>query len=225
MGIQERKEREKEQRREDIIDAAQKIFFEKGLVSATMDEIADAAELSKGTLYLYYNSKEDLYLAVHLRGEDILLKMFETAIGTGEPTLKKIANLGKAYYEFFRNHYKYYETIKFFQNSAFHKQVSPEMMDHCTASLERIWTIILGLVSRGMEEGVIRNDIQQAQILMFLYTNVTALIRQIDTEPTLWKEKFHLDLDDTLYLSMRLVLEMISTDEGKRQLKELQLFV
>ncbi|MEO8168159.1 MAG: helix-turn-helix domain-containing protein, partial [bacterium] len=60
MGIIERKEREKEHRREDIIAAAQKIFFEKGLPSATMDEIAEAAELSKGTLYLYYKSKEDL---------------------------------------------------------------------------------------------------------------------------------------------------------------------
>lgn len=67
MGIQERKEREKESRKEEIINAAQKIFFEKGLPAATMDEIAEAAELSKGTLYLYYKSKEDLYLAVTMR--------------------------------------------------------------------------------------------------------------------------------------------------------------
>ena len=72
MGIVERKEREKEHRREEIIDAAQRIFFQKGLSAATMDEIAEAAELSKGTLYLYYNSKEDLYLSVMLRGMDIL---------------------------------------------------------------------------------------------------------------------------------------------------------
>ncbi|MDL1893205.1 helix-turn-helix transcriptional regulator, partial [Sphingobacteriales bacterium CHB3] len=52
MGIIERKEREKEQRREEIVTAAEKIFFEKGLAIATMDEIAEAAELSKGTLYL-----------------------------------------------------------------------------------------------------------------------------------------------------------------------------
>jgi TetR/AcrR family transcriptional regulator len=54
MGIVERKEREKEHRKEEILDAAQKVFFERGLVTATMDEIAETAELSKGTLYLYY---------------------------------------------------------------------------------------------------------------------------------------------------------------------------
>jgi len=41
MGIIQRKEREKEMRREEIIDAAQEIFFTKGLASATMDEIAE----------------------------------------------------------------------------------------------------------------------------------------------------------------------------------------
>jgi TetR/AcrR family transcriptional regulator len=70
MGITERKEREKEHRKEEIIDAAQKVFFEKGLLLTTMDEIAEIAELSKGTLYLYYKSKENLYLAVMMRGTE-----------------------------------------------------------------------------------------------------------------------------------------------------------
>ena len=43
MGITERKEREKMRRRNDIIDAAEKIFFAKGLAASTMDEIAEAA--------------------------------------------------------------------------------------------------------------------------------------------------------------------------------------
>ena len=77
MGINERKEREKEHRREEIISSAEKVFFEKGLQTATMDEIAERAELGKSTLYLYYKSKEDLYLAVLLRGTEILLQKFE----------------------------------------------------------------------------------------------------------------------------------------------------
>ncbi len=62
MGILERKEKEKQQRRDDILGAAKEVFFSKGLMSATMDEIAEKAELSKGTLYLYFASKEELYL-------------------------------------------------------------------------------------------------------------------------------------------------------------------
>ena len=62
MGIAERKERERQQRREEIIKAAEEIFFSRGTESATMDEVAERAELSKGTLYLYFKSKEDFGL-------------------------------------------------------------------------------------------------------------------------------------------------------------------
>ncbi|MGH2569187.1 MAG: TetR/AcrR family transcriptional regulator, partial [Bacteroidota bacterium] len=99
MGIQERKEREKEHRREEILNAAQRVFFEKGLQTATMDEIAEVAELSKGTLYLYYKSKEDLYLAVMIRGLEILYNMFAQTTSTKEPTIVQLVKLGDAYYE------------------------------------------------------------------------------------------------------------------------------
>ena len=67
MGIKERKEREKESRRQQIMVAAKKIFTEKGFNRATMDDIANEAELSPGTLYLYFKNKEELYASLSLR--------------------------------------------------------------------------------------------------------------------------------------------------------------
>jgi len=66
MGIHERKQREKERRREDIIAAARKVFSAKGFNSATMEEIASAAELSPGTLYLYFKNKEELHTSLSI---------------------------------------------------------------------------------------------------------------------------------------------------------------
>ena len=67
MGIQERKEREKERRRQQIIVAAKRVFSEKGFNKATMEDIAQEAELSPGTLYLYFKNKEELYASLSLR--------------------------------------------------------------------------------------------------------------------------------------------------------------
>ena len=64
MGVAERRAREREERRDGIVDAAERVFLEKGLDAATMDEIADAAELSKGALYLHFTGKDELYIAV-----------------------------------------------------------------------------------------------------------------------------------------------------------------
>ena len=80
MGISERKEREKEQRRKDIIDSAEKVFFEKGLNNSTMDEVAKQAELSKGTLYLYFKSKEEIHFEIRKKA---IYKMLRTYLQSG----------------------------------------------------------------------------------------------------------------------------------------------
>ena len=67
MGIQERKTRERERRRQQIIVAAKKVFSQKGFNKATMDDIASEAELSPGTLYLYFKNKEELYASLSFR--------------------------------------------------------------------------------------------------------------------------------------------------------------
>ena len=61
MGIQERKQRERERRRQQIIVAAKRVFSEKGFSKSTMEDIAREAELSPGTLYLYFKNKDKVY--------------------------------------------------------------------------------------------------------------------------------------------------------------------
>ena len=67
MGIQERKERERERRRQQIMVAAKRVFTDKGFNKATMEDIAKEAELSPGTLYLYFKNKDELYASLSLR--------------------------------------------------------------------------------------------------------------------------------------------------------------
>ena len=67
MGIQERKQRERERRRQQIIVAAKRVFSERGFSKTTMEDIAREAELSPGTLYLYFKNKDELYASLSLR--------------------------------------------------------------------------------------------------------------------------------------------------------------
>ena len=62
MGNQERKEREKERRRQQIMVAAKRVFSDKGFNKATMEDIAQEAELSPGTLYLYFKTKDEIFV-------------------------------------------------------------------------------------------------------------------------------------------------------------------
>ena len=104
MGIKERKEREKEQRRQDILDAAEKIFFRKGFQDTTVDDIAEQAELSKGTVYLYFKSKEELASAIVYHGISIMNDAFRKASDSREKGIEKIEEIGKAFFTFYREH-------------------------------------------------------------------------------------------------------------------------
>jgi len=66
VGLEERRKKERLARRNQILKAARKLFFDKGFKSITIDHIARRAELSKGAVYLYFKSKEEIYIQILL---------------------------------------------------------------------------------------------------------------------------------------------------------------
>jgi len=64
MSVKERREREEKARLASILEAAEKVFARSGYYQARMDDIAEEAELAKGTLYYYFKSKDEIYVAL-----------------------------------------------------------------------------------------------------------------------------------------------------------------
>ncbi|MBL7774882.1 MAG: helix-turn-helix transcriptional regulator [Saprospiraceae bacterium] len=64
MGISQRKEREKEEMRRRILDAALRLFRERGYDAVSIRNIAEAIEYSPGTIYLYYQDKSEIFFAL-----------------------------------------------------------------------------------------------------------------------------------------------------------------
>lgn len=217
MGTHERKEREKELRRDEIVRAATKVFFEKGLQNATMDEIADLAELSKGTIYLYYKSKEDLYLAVMNVGSTILFEMFDRAVAKAPSTIERLLILADTYKAFFSQHRNYFRMFHFLQNQQLHKQVSPEMREISRLHQQRVWDLAVGILRRGVEEGLLRRDIDPAEMAVVLWSATNSLLMQIDYQHEHWKHSLGIDIERVLSHSTNLLLEAIMTDAGRAE--------
>ena len=214
MGTKERKEREKEARKEEIISAAEKVFFQKGLVAATMDEIAELAELSKGTIYLYYKSKEDLYLAVSIRGLEVMFQLFQKAVSNGQSTIQQIANLGEAYYEFFKNNREYFRMFIFFENPRLQTQVSEEMKEQCSISERKVWGLVTGLIQRGIDEGMLHQGLDPLEAGVMLWSNSNGLMRLMDRQDDYWVERVGLNLENTLRKSNAFLVESMMTEKA-----------
>ena len=221
MGIHERKEREKERRREEILDAAQRVFVEKGLITATVDDIAIAAELSKGTLYLYFESKEDIYIALMMRGLRLLYSMFNNIISVETSVVKILHRMEEAYTEFFNTQRNYFRMLDSAFRPNVHKEVSEEMRRTYTTQSQKNWEQIIDLFNRGVREKKIRNDINPVDMAIIIWSNATTLMTRIDREGEIWQKERNIDLTKTLEASFHLLTDAILTPEGREEYADL----
>ena len=182
MGITERKEREKEQRRNDILDAAEKVFFSRGVDNATMDEVAEAAELSKGTLYLYFKSKEELYMGIHIRGHKILNDMFCQALETAGPGIQKVREIGKAYFRFSREYPNYFHALLYFEISGFDFSDQESLAYQCHLQGEACMACVTQAIQTGIEDGSIRADLDPQKTAWLLWGVSSGIIQNLATK-------------------------------------------
>ena len=88
MGISERKTRDRDQRRQQILFVANRYFKANGYNEARIEDIAQGAELSSSTIYLHFKGKEDLYAAVLLKLFDRLYRRFVHVVNQDFPRLE-----------------------------------------------------------------------------------------------------------------------------------------
>ena len=182
MGITERKKREKEQRKNEILDAAETLFFSHEYDDVPMDEIATIAELNKATIYLYFKNKEALFSAIVLRGIRILNKMYRECMETQVPGVTTIALLEETYYRFTRQHPDYQRLIKYYGVERFNKE-NPgfaEIQEEFSMS-RNFWQ---DAVREGIDDGTIRNDVDP--VLLTIYLMITLMSAVTLTRPWLY---------------------------------------
>jgi TetR/AcrR family transcriptional regulator len=177
VGIPERRRREKERRKNEIIDAAEQVFFSKGYDLATMDDVAEKAELSKGTLYLYFKSKEDLYLSITLRGLEILRTMFIKAANRKDRGLDQIYAIGQAYCEFARKHRNYFISMMRFHSDILGKIAEDSLSESHNQEGEKVLEICALVISRGIADGSIRPDIDPQKTAIILWGQTTGILQ------------------------------------------------
>lgn len=88
-----RKEREKQERREEIFDAAKVVFARKGFAATTMEEVAEKAQLSKGAVYLYFKSKEDLLISLIENYLDNLTLLIKNIVESKKTPVDKLGKI------------------------------------------------------------------------------------------------------------------------------------
>jgi TetR/AcrR family transcriptional regulator len=172
MSLAKWKEREREQRRNDIIDASRKLLADKDFDEVSMNEIAGEVGLGKGTLYLYFKNKESLYFAVVLRGTRIWAEMVKEEVKKGNSGLEKLILYNNANREFSNKYPDYFRLL--YSPTSIKKQFDMDKMNSSEEFQEvrelfkEIMFVGIDSIQTGINDGEIRPDVDPVEAAILL---------------------------------------------------------
>lgn len=164
MTVADRRRREREARRNQILDAAERVFLERGFDNVTVDDIAAAAEVAKGTLYLYFKNKEDLLLDLIHRRRRPILQAFGEAQADARNGLDLVARLIRAQHRLLASDPDEFKRL-FLRHlvDGPPPERTPAWEEH-NKHIGRIIRTYLNAIERGQQDGSIRKDLDPLMI-------------------------------------------------------------
>lgn len=132
MTIASRKQREKEEMRHLILEAARNIFLVKGYEHTSIRNIAEKIDYSPGTIYLYFKDKDEIFHALHEEGFRRMLEKMQPLQHVEDP-FERLKAMGKVYLEFSQSNRDFYDLMFILQAPIKHEEESDDwQMGHNT---------------------------------------------------------------------------------------------
>lgn len=193
MGIAERKMREKSQRSQAILKAAKRLILKHGVEGMSMNLLAEATELNKATLYLYFKDKDDLVDAVAYEGLTLLEEEFEKA-DRGLPSgFERVSKLVRTICAFYKEYPVYFYAMNHQERRRERERLETPFAAKGNEAASRVFGKIADGVRQGIAEGSIRRDIDVNLLLVLLYAQIYGVMHMIYSKEDIYKDVFGLD--------------------------------
>jgi len=154
--LKTRREREKQARYDTILDAAERVFSDKGYERTSMDDIARAASLSRALLYVYFKDKAAIQRGIMLRAGQSLTQRFEQARQTADTGLAQITAMGEAYFRFYLEEPDYFSALT--QASTAMAEADEIQAEEMLCSKSDLMNLMEQAIRLGLEDGTISRD-------------------------------------------------------------------
>lgn len=174
------REEKKKQSRRRIIEAAREVFFRDGFMPANLDEIAERAGVAKGTLYRYFESKADLYVAVLADNGRVFTDKLQEAVAAADSPSQQLRRISRFYLEHWQRHRDYFQIFWAIDNQELIGDLPSEVVDE----VSKLWEQNLSFLSQVLERGVEAGEIEPCdtwEVANILWTVANALIQSEGT--------------------------------------------
>lgn len=204
MGIYERKQREKEQRRQEILNAARNVFSTKGFNSTTMEEIASQAELSPGTLYLYFKNKEELHTSLSINILAYISSQINRVVEEKISVDEKIERFRDIFIDIYEQDPQILINLFHLQSGETLHNLSEEVMQQLKKNSAEAHGAIIAVVKEGIESGLFieEHPVALADVIWATYSGI---VLWVDSKRLLNDQKDF--VKSTLTTAFRIMLQ------------------
>lgn len=148
------RDQKKAESRRRILEAARDVFFRDGFMSANLDEMAEKAGVAKGTLYRYFESKADLYVAVLTNNYEIFHEQMVRAGETGETGLERLRSIARFYFAHWLEHPDYFQIFWAVDNESVIGDLPKDVIE----KIAEFWERNLNITNDALVFGVARGE-------------------------------------------------------------------
>jgi AcrR family transcriptional regulator len=166
MGLKERRERERKERKKLILNAARSLLFEKGLNATSINLVAQRAELGVGTIYSYYSSKEEIFAALQEEGLHLLYTKSRKRCRLEKKPPAKLRGIAEVYIDFSENNSDYFDIINYFLSSP-RVLLDEKLKKGVDRHGEEIIALIESVIQEGIEQRIFAPSAPRKDAILF----------------------------------------------------------
>jgi AcrR family transcriptional regulator len=200
LVFEEKRKKEKENRRNTILRAARRLFFDRGFKSVTVDNIAAKSEVSKGSIYLCFESKEEIYAQILISDNIALYERIKNFSATEASASQLLLEFARIYVDYFLNDNELFRILMTFMLQTGQMNLTEKQNTELIRSTNENIKIISEIIKKGIESGEFApiDNIRQMQNAIWGMLNGIISLYVFTGNPTKRTERIHSTIRDSL---------------------------
>lgn len=194
-----------------ILAAAERLFAEKGTEKTTMDDIARESEYSKATLYVYFQSKDEIVNAILLSSMILLQKKIDEAIKSNSNWFHAYDAVCEAIIRFYGDNPTAYDAIS---GSMPPVVTDEEKLDKGVRDILQVGDvtnrILADFLKRGAVEGVVRIELPPTETVLLLWAALSGMVKMADSKSQYIDRTLKVEKEEFMRHGTRMLLDSIT---------------
>jgi len=200
-----KKEKEKENRRNVILKAARRLFMDRGFRSVTVDNIAEKAEVSKGSIYLCFESKEEIYVQILIADNIALYERVKNFASIEASAAQLLQEFARIYVNFFMSDKELFRILMTFMMQTTQMNLTEKQTVELIRSTNKNINIISEIIQKGIDsrEFAPVSNIHQVQNAIWGMLNGIISLFLFTGNPIKRMERIHSTVQDSLNIFIK----------------------